>query len=68
MTTSGIEPLMTAVAQLLNSRKVLEQSMGLVVESQARCERAVADATGQNDADEPLNASLDDVTLTIPTD
>lgn len=66
--TSGLEPIVEGVAQMLNDRKrleVMEESLGLLVESQARVERAVADATGNGDENEPWRQSLrdDDVVL-----
>jgi hypothetical protein len=66
--SSGMEPLMTGMAQLLNFRQrlvTMEESIGLLIESQARVERAVADATGGGDENEPWRQSLrdDDVAL-----
>lgn len=64
--TEGLEPIVAGVAELLNDRRrleTMEESLGLLVESQTRVERAVADATDQTDADEPWRASLDDVSL-----
>ena len=66
--TSGLEPIVEGVSELLNQRQrlaTMEESLGLVVESQARVERAVADATGTGDENEAWRQSLcdDDVVL-----
>jgi hypothetical protein len=66
--TNGLEPIIMGVSQLLNFKQrlaTMEESIGLLVESQARVERAVADATGRDDENEPWRQSLrdDDVVL-----
>lgn len=63
----GLSPLLEVVANFEakqgNLLATLADSVGAIVDSQARIERALADATGGGDADEPWRASLEDTHL-----
>ncbi|MBL9163125.1 MAG: hypothetical protein JNL18_10355 [Planctomycetaceae bacterium] len=60
----GLEPLLNVVATMQEKHSALLatlcESTGAIVDSQARIERAVADATGGGDDDAPWRESLQD--------
>lgn len=60
----GFSPIAELVIDLQQKQgsllKTLCESAGAIVESQARVERAVADATGGGDENEPWRESLND--------
>ena len=65
LVTSGLEPLVEGISELLNQRQrliTMEESLGQLIRGQARVETAIADNVDP-DANAPWRASLEDVDL-----